>query len=67
MTTALILAYGLGLMGILTPYACGPAPIYAHSGYIPNADFWRTGAILGAVFLVALIGLDLPWLLAVVH
>jgi L-tartrate/succinate antiporter len=67
MTTALILAYGLGLMGILTPYASGPAPIYSHSGYIPNADFWRTGAILGAIFLVALVGLDLPWLLAVVH
>jgi L-tartrate/succinate antiporter len=66
-TAALALAYGLGLMGVLTPYACGPAPIYAHGGYIPNRDFWRTGAILGAVFLVALIGIGLPWMLAVIH
>ncbi len=66
-TTALALAYGLGLMGILTPYACGPAPIYSHGGYIPNRDFWRTGAILGAVFLVALIAIGLPWMLKVIR
>jgi L-tartrate/succinate antiporter len=66
-TAALALAYGLGLMGVLTPYACGPAPIYAHGGYIPNRDFWRTGAVLGAIFLVALIGIGVPWMLAVVH
>jgi L-tartrate/succinate antiporter len=66
-TAALALAYGLGLMGVLTPYACGPAPIYAHGGYIPNRDFWRTGAILGAVFLAALIGIGVPWMLAVIH
>lgn len=62
-TAALALAYALGLMGILTPYACGPAPIYAHGGYIPNRDFWRTGAVLGAVFLAALICIGLPWML----
>jgi L-tartrate/succinate antiporter len=66
-TTALALAYGLGLMGVLTPYACGPAPIYSHGGYIPNRDFWRTGAILGAVFLVTLIAIGLPWMLKVIH
>jgi L-tartrate/succinate antiporter len=62
---ALALAYGLGLMGILTPYACGPAPIYAHGGYIPNRDFWRTGAVLGAIFLVTLVGIGVPWMLAI--
>lgn len=66
-SAALLLAYGLGFMGILTPYACGPAPIYAHGGYIPNRDFWRTGIVLGAIFLCALVGLCLPWLLAVIH
>jgi L-tartrate/succinate antiporter len=52
-------------MGILTPYACGPAPIYAHGGYIPNRDFWRTGAVLGAIFLVTLVGIGVPWMLAI--
>lgn len=66
-TAALALAYGLGLMGVLRPYACGPAPIYSHSGYIPNRDFWRTGAILGAIFLVVLVGIGIPWMLAVIH
>ena len=66
-TASLALAYGMGLMGVLTPYACGPAPIYAHGGYIPNRDFWRTGAVLGGLFLVVLIVIGLPWLLWTVH
>ena len=37
---ALALAYTLGLMGILTPYATGPSPIYYSSGYIGKRDFW---------------------------
>ena len=32
----LLLVYSLGLMGILTPYASGPAPIWYSSGYIPR-------------------------------
>jgi len=66
-TAALALAYGLGLMGVITPYACGPAPIYAHGGYIPNPDFWRTGAILGAVFLAVLVFIGLPWMLYIIR
>src|ERR1035441_567426 len=30
----LVLVYSLGLMGVLTPYASGPAPIWYSSGYI---------------------------------
>lgn len=30
-----------------TPYATGPSPIYYGSGYLPTADYWRLGAILG--------------------
>jgi di/tricarboxylate transporter len=51
----LTLAYTLGLMGILTPYATGPSPIYFGSGYVSSPAFWGLGAILGAVFLGALL------------
>jgi L-tartrate/succinate antiporter len=59
---ALMLAYTFGIMGVLTPYATGPSPIYFGSGYIAGRDFWRLGAILGAAFLAALILIGVPWL-----
>jgi L-tartrate/succinate antiporter len=51
-TWALLLAYPLGLMGILTPYGTGPSPIYYGCGYIQAKDFWILGLVLGVVFLV---------------
>jgi L-tartrate/succinate antiporter len=59
---ALVLAYTFGIMGILTPYATGPSPIYFGSGDIKGRDFWVLGAILGAAFLAALILVGVPWL-----
>ncbi|MBT9137282.1 MAG: Citrate carrier [Firmicutes bacterium] len=60
---ALLLAYSLGLMGVLTPYATGPAPVYYGSGYISRRDFWMYGAIFGAIFLVVLLGMVFPYLM----
>ena len=57
----LMLVYSLGLMGVLTPYASGPAPIWYSSGYIPTKDFWRLGAIMGAIYLVVLLAVGLPF------
>ena len=65
LTISLLLAFSLGLMGVLTPYACGPAPIYFGSGYIENKDFWRLGAILGALFLAVLLLVGIPYLGAI--
>jgi L-tartrate/succinate antiporter len=59
---ALLLCLSLGIMGILTPYATGPSPVYYGSGYLPSKDYWRLGAIFGVLFLVAFLGLTLPWL-----
>src|SRR4029453_6909113 len=56
---ALVLAYTFGIMGILTPLATGPSPIYFGSGYIKGRDFWVLGAILGAAFLAALIVIEM--------
>jgi L-tartrate/succinate antiporter len=51
----------LGIMGILTPYATGPSPVYYGSGYIPSAKFWQLGAIFGVLYIVALLVIGLPW------
>ncbi len=59
---ALLLCLTLGIMGILTPYATGPSPVYYGSGYLPSKDFWRLGAIFGVLFIVAMLVLGLPWL-----
>jgi L-tartrate/succinate antiporter len=63
----LVLVYSLGLMGILTPYASGPAPIWYSSGYIPTKDFWRLGAIVGALFLFVLLAVGMPFAIAFVR
>ncbi|HYX63871.1 MAG TPA: DASS family sodium-coupled anion symporter, partial [Burkholderiales bacterium] len=61
---ALLLCLTLGIMGIISPYATGPSPVYYGSGYLPAADYWKLGAIFGALFLGALLVLGAPWLLA---
>jgi L-tartrate/succinate antiporter len=63
LAAALALSMTLGLMGIITPYATGPGPIYAGSGYLPPKDFWRLGAIFGGISLVVFLGVGVPWLL----
>ncbi|MBL8350175.1 MAG: anion permease [Burkholderiaceae bacterium] len=61
-TFALLLCLTLGVMGILTPYATGPSPVYYGSGYLPAKDYWRLGAIFGLLYIVVLLALGLPWL-----
>jgi len=60
---ALTLCYTLGLMGVLTPYATGPAPIYFGSGYITKRQFWLLGTLFGAIFLLVLLAIGVPYLL----
>jgi L-tartrate/succinate antiporter len=64
-TFALLLCYTQGIMGVITPYATGPAPIYYGSGYISGGAFWKLGFIFGMIFLIALIGIGVPYLLAI--
>ena len=63
---ALLLCYSIGLMGVLTPYATGPAPIYFGSGYIGRGVFWTLGGVSGAFFLAVLLLLGVPWLLSAI-
>lgn len=57
---ALLLAFSIGIMGVLTPYATGPAPVYYGSGFIGRKDFWRLGLIFGLIFFLALLVVGWP-------
>ena len=63
---ALLLCYSLGIMGVITPYATGPGPVYYGSGYISRRDFWLLGFLFGVIFLVALLAIGAPYLLATI-
>ncbi|MDO9632683.1 MAG: anion permease, partial [Humidesulfovibrio sp.] len=58
---AMLLCFSLGLMGIITPYATGPSPIYYGSGFISRKDFWLQGFIFGVIFLAALVAIGVPY------
>ncbi len=62
---AMLLCLTLGIMGIISPYATGPSPVYYGSGYLPSHDYWRQGAIFGVIFLVALCAIGTSWLFVV--
>jgi L-tartrate/succinate antiporter len=59
-TFTMLMCFSLGLMGVLTPYATGPAPVYFGSGYIERRAFWRLGFIFGLIFLLVLLVVGIP-------
>ena len=59
---AMMFCYTLGLMGIITPYATGPSPIYYGSGYIERKDFWILGLIFGLIFLIVFLVVGYPYM-----
>jgi L-tartrate/succinate antiporter len=59
---ALLLAYPLGLMGVLTTYTAGHNPIYYGSGYISRQAFWGLGLVLGVFYFLTYLVLAVPWL-----
>jgi L-tartrate/succinate antiporter len=59
-TLALLFAFSLGLMGVLTPYATGPAPVYYSCGFLSRREFWLLGLVFGLIFLVALLVIGVP-------
>lgn len=52
---SILLAGSLGVMGIITPYATGPSPIWYGAGYISQAKWWALGAIFGGLYLLFII------------
>jgi len=61
-TLTLLCVYSLGLMGVISPYATGPAPMYYGSGYIGKGDFWKFGLIFGVIYFAGLMLIVMPWL-----
>jgi L-tartrate/succinate antiporter len=59
---ALLLCLTLGIMGMLTPYATGPSPVYYGSGYLPAKDYWLLGGVFGLVFIAAFLLIGMPWM-----
>jgi L-tartrate/succinate antiporter len=59
---SLLFCYTLGLMGIISPYATGPGPIYYGSGYVSRKDFWTLGLVFGAIYLALLLLVGVPYL-----
>jgi len=62
-TFAILICATLGLMGILTPYATGPSPVYYGCGYITRKEFWTLGFVFGVIFIAALVGINFPYML----
>ena len=50
-----------GLMGGITHYATGPAPIYFGAGYIPQGTFWKLGFIISVVNMIIFVGFGAFW------
>jgi anion transporter len=61
-TLTLLCLYSLGLMGVISPYATGPAPMYYGSGFIGKGAFWKFGLIFGLVYFAGLLLIVMPWL-----
>ncbi len=59
----MLACYSLGMMGVITPYATGPAPVYYATGYISRRAFWSLGLFFGLFFLAVLLGIGAPYLL----
>lgn len=62
---SLLLCLTLGIMGIITPFATGPSPVYYGSGYLPSKDYWRLGGIFGVIFLAVFLVIGVPWVMAI--
>jgi L-tartrate/succinate antiporter len=62
-TFSILICATLGLMGILTPYATGPSPVYYGCGYITRKEFWVLGFLFGVIFIGVLIAVDFPYML----
>jgi L-tartrate/succinate antiporter len=58
---AMLLCFALGIMGVITPYATGPAPVYYAGGFISRKAFWSLGLVFGILFLASLLLIGLPW------
>lgn len=60
--TMLFLLLPMGIMGVLTPYGTGHSPVWFASGYVTGPEFWKLGAIFGAIYLAVFLLIGMPWI-----
>ena len=58
---AMSLGVTSALMGGITHYATGPAPIYFGAGDIPQGTFWKLGFIISVVNMIVFVGFGTFW------
>ena len=49
------------LMGGITHYATGPAPIYYGAGYSPQGTFWSLGFVVSVINMIVFLGIGAFW------
>ena len=59
--SALTLGFFSNLMGGLTHYGCGPAPIYFGSGYLKITDWWKFGLYASIVNIIIYFTIGSGW------
>ena len=50
-----------GIMGCLTHYATGPAPIYFGAGYLTQAEWWKIGFVVSILYMICFVGIGPIW------
>lgn len=59
--TAMALGCITGIMGSLTHYSTGAAPIYFGGGYTSQAEWWKIGFIVSVLTMICFIGIGSFW------
>ncbi|GAB5354660.1 hypothetical protein AAMO2058_000137900 [Amorphochlora amoebiformis] len=60
--SALLLGYASNLMGGLTHYASGAAPVLFGKGYVDLFEWWRIGFVATSLNLLIFLFVGLPWM-----
>lgn len=61
MLTALVLGFFGNLMGSLTHYGAGPAPILFGAGYVSQGKWWTMGAVVSVINIAIWLGVGGVW------
>ena len=59
--TAMCLAVITGIMGSLTHYATGTAPIFFGAGYLSQNEWWKIGFIVSVLTFIIFLGIGPIW------
>lgn len=61
MIAAIALGFMSNLMGGITHYGCGPAPIFFGSGYVKITDWWKLGFYASVINIVIYFTIGSAW------